>query len=92
MEKEYVYVLVSSGNWDGSFVDLNVYASKADVKEAFRVAVQEAVNNYKENYDESDLSIDIDDENMCCEIHLTGWYDEHNHTIDVYTRDVIYNA
>lgn len=89
---EKVYVLVSSGNWDGSFVDLNVYASAADAKEAFRATVQEAVDIYKENYDNSDISIDIDDDKMCCEIYLTGWYDNYNHTIDVYTRDVIYTA
>lgn len=92
MEKVYVYVLVSSGNWDGSFVDLDVYASVTDAKEAFRKAVQEAVEMYKAEYDESCITVDVDENHLCCEIYQTEFYDDYHHTIYVYPRDVIYTA
>ena len=84
MEKVYVYVLVSSGNWDGSFVDLDVYASVTDAKEAFRKAVQEAV--------EMCITVDVDENHLCCEIYQTEFYDDYHHTIYVYPRNVIYTA
>jgi hypothetical protein len=86
---EMVFVLVSSGNWDGPFVDLDVYATEELARKAFKEQVQSAIEMYKEEYDESDLTFDVDDEHLCCEIYQTEFYDDYNHTIYIYPREVI---
>lgn len=76
-----VYVLVNYGNWDGSFMDVEVF----DTREKATIAYLDAVAGCKEtleaNYDNSELTFDSNVERLYFEAYMTEWYDDYHQII-----------
>ena len=84
-----VYLLVSTGCWDGNFTDIDVYETEESVRRGFKSLVDETVNMYKDSYEEEELNITVYEKELYCEVILPEWGDTNRHEIYVIEREVL---
>lgn len=84
-----VYVLVSTGCWDGTFTDIDVHGTEESVRKAFKSLVDETVNMYKDSYEEDELEITVNEQRLYCTVTLPEWGDTNNHEIYVIEKEVL---
>lgn len=81
MNENKIYLVKNYGNWDGTWSDITAFKNYQDAKDEFEKQVADAIEIYKENCEETSLTIDKGNDSV--EIYLTGWYDDNHNIIEI---------